>query len=424
MFFNEQDSLSRASFLKKLAVAASASLVPGFLTASEKENNLSRTRKNVKSVIFLNMAGGMSHVDTFDWKKSSQFRGVRSSLKGLQIGEAFSRTAKELHRLNLVRSVHSNIGDHDGASAYLHTGHGRNNGFPDIPSFGGVIAKALDKGGAYFPGHITMGNKNRIIGKGGFLGNAYDSFHINNALQPLTNMKPPRNISDARLYRREKLLQKIDMSFSESIYSPEIKTWDKMHASALDFMNSERLQVFDLAQESKKNRERYGENRTGNAMLLVKRLAEAEIPFIELSIGGWDTHNNNKQKISEIASTLDPALAALLGELGSSGLLSQSLVVLSTEFGRTPHMASNGDGRDHFPRAFTTLIGGGGLPAGAVIGSTDEKGEKITADPVSVTDQVATIYAACGIDPQGNLKNSFGRPYPLAPGGKIIKGMV
>ena len=419
------NNISRAEFLKKTgrwAVAGMAgSAIPPLVSAEE---NIS-INSPVKSVIFLNMAGGMSHVDTFDPKPGiCQFPLVNSSIKGINIASCFNKTAKQLHQVSLVRSLFSKTGDHRSASRLLHTGHGRNNGFPDIPSIGAVIASAKDKKGAYFPGHITMGGRSEIIGAPGFLGSRFASFHISDASRPLGSMRPGRGISDARLYRREELLSGLNRGFAEKVTGAKTDQWRQMRMAALDFMNSSRLKVFDLSLESEKARGLYGENRTGRALLLARRLAEAEVPFIEITIGGWDTHANNKERIKSITDELDPALASLLADLGESGLFKQTLFVMASEFGRTPAMASNGNGRDHHPRVFTGLIAGGPIQPGRVIGASDGKGMKPGSDPVSVPRFLATVYRASGVDPEASLENSFGRPFNLVEDPSTIKELL
>ncbi len=378
----------------------------------------------VKSVVFLNMMGGMSHVDTFDPKKTSMFRSVPSSIPGVSVGEPFARTARELHRVNLIRTVNSDVGDHDGAQHLLHTSHKRIAGFNDIPSFGAVIAFAKQSKGTYFPEHITIGGKGGLVGEGGFLGNRFASFHVSNLDRPVSNLKPAwGSVDSARMMRREMLLDLINGDFASRVQGTNVAVYEQLQKSALDFMNSDRLSVFELQSEPEAVRKRYGETMAGKALLLARRLAAVEVPFIEISIGGWDTHDNNRDRIAKIASELDPALATFLADMDSSGLLKQTLFVLSSEFGRTPDVSSNGDGRDHYPKVWTTLIGGGSLGRGRVIGQTDEKGERPVKDAVSVPEQMATIYAAAGLKGDAVLTTSFGRPFQLVSRAKPVQAL-
>ncbi len=424
--FTSTENESRKSFLLKAAAAFGFAPFQGLFAEDKMASQAEKIRIDspVKSVIFLNMAGGMSHVDTLDPKKQSQFGTTSSSIRGVRLSNVMRKTARELKRTSLIRSVGSSQGDHVRAQFLLHTGYDVGAGFPDIPSMGAVIAYAHYKPGPYFPQHITLGGRGRMIGKGGFLGTRFNSYHIGNPDRPLSNIEGHRWLREHRFFRREQFLDMLNENFGKKVESKNTNEWKKMHKAALDFMNSEQLKVFNIKKEKSRTRKRFGDTRVGKGMLLAKRLAAAEVPFIEVTVGGWDTHSNNKERIAKIMTDLDPAIAALLGELGSTGLLKQTLVVLSSEFGRTPNMASNGNGRDHFPRAWTTLIAGGKIDSGRVIGATDRKGEKVIKNPVTVQDQVATIYKAAGIDYQASLKSGFGRPFPLLPKGKPIKGLI
>ena len=430
--------LSRMSFLQQAGLAFGALSIPGFLDSKAlfaAEKNEAEARKRitidspVKTVIFLNMAGGMSHIDTFDPKPGRQtagpFRAINSSIRGAKVSDRLPRTARELRRVSMIRSVHSEEGDHGRGQYLLHSGHRMMGGFADIPSFGSVIAFAKHKpGGAYFPDHVTLGRRGGLVGQSGFLGTRYAAFHVSNADRPLNNIAPRGRVQAERMSRREQILDMLDKNFSGQVSGQQIEEWQKIHASAVDFMNSDRLAVFDISKEPAAVRARYGDSFPGKAALIARRLAEAEVPFIEVSVGGFDTHNNNRERLTKILGGLDPAVAALLGELGSSGLLKQTLFVLSSEFGRTPDLRGAGDGRDHFPRAWTTLIGGGPIEGGRVIGATDIDGKKPAKDPVHLRNQVATIYQAAGVDPQEYLTSGVGRPFPLVNDPQPVQALL
>ncbi|MCB1327446.1 MAG: DUF1501 domain-containing protein [Spirochaetales bacterium] len=419
---------SRASFLKKLGLAFGSGLglvaFGGPIARRTRAEGISDLclPSRARSVIFLNMAGGMSHVDSLDPKPGNgPFGRVRSSINGVELSDRLPQTARELRRINIVRSLYSRQGDHSRASHLIHTGHDMMGGFRDQPCFGAVIAAAKhDPAQPFFPDHITLGGRGGMIGRGGFLGTRFDSFHVGNPDRPLQNLTPPGRPNEASYYRRSRMVELLDQNFAARVQSPQTRVWQEMHTAALDFMNSDRLAVFEIERESEALRRRFGNTATGKSLLLAKRLAEARVPFIEVTVGGWDTHNNNRNKLTELFGQLDAPFAALLGELGSSGLLDETLVVFNSEFGRTPRISSNGDGRDHHPRAWSALIGGGGLPAGAVIGQTDEHANEPRGEGVHAKDFVATIYRAAGLDPTGSLYNSQGRPMQLVPDARPI----
>lgn len=430
--------LDRADFLKYsgLAGLAGLGLFAGGGGLSSSKLFAEKHAKNrpeditldspVKSVIFLNLAGGASHVDSFDPKPGNgPFKMINSSIRGAKVTDRLPKTAGALKHMSMIRSVYSEEGDHQRAQYLLHTGHRQMAGFRSQPSVGGVIAFAKEQKGPYFPQHITIGGRGGVAGDGGFLGVRYDAFHIGNVDRPLTNLSPRNNrLTEDRFYRREQILEAINTNFNGRVSSAETAVWSEMHESALAFMNSEKLKVFDLAKESATNRRRFGDSKMGKALLMAKRLAEAEVPFIEITQGGWDTHNNNRERVSTLLGALDGPIAALINDLAATGLLKQTLFVIGSEFGRTPVIAGNGDGRDHHPRAWTMLMGGGNLPKGAVIGATDDKGHKPTKDPAHLSSVVATMYAAAGVDPESAIYTGQGRPMQLITKHRAIRDLV
>lgn len=424
MFINKK--VSRRAFLASLSAIPFAGV--NALTRNESWEDELRTELNedpsVKTVIFLNMSGGMSHIDTLDPKPDSQFKSVRSSAKNISLSETFANTAKQMDKAALLRSVHSGAGDHERASYLLHTGTMPNAAFRDIPSQGAIIAFAKQKQGPWFPGHITVGGRGGIIGRGGFLGTRYDSFHISNVDNPLSNLTPPGNVSSLRQVRRKAFLDLTNQHFSSIASAAALDNWNTLHNSAVDFMNSDKLDAFDWNTASKTDQKNYGDTKMGKAMLMSRRLAEMEVPFIEITLGGWDTHSSNKERVQELSSLIDKPLATLLSDLENKKMLSSTVVMLSSEFGRTPKMAANGNGRDHYPSAWTTLFAGGNFRRGVVYGSTDEKGAKVTSNPVSVARQTATLFAAAGISLTTDLYNSEGRPFSLANGEDPIEEIL
>ncbi len=418
--------VSRRDFLGAggglLAAAAAAPFLPRSLRAEDEYDQFTIPTP-VKSVIFLNMAGGMSHIDTLDPKPNlTTFGAVQSSIRGVRVAETLQKTARELNKLAMIRTTWHEDGDHGFAQYLLNSGYrmSEGGGFPDLPGFGSMIAYSRKRNEAeekYFPSQITMGDRSGMIGRPGFLGVRYAGFHVGNLDRPVNHLQPAwGSYTPERLARREQFLEVVNAGFQRRNSSPNIAYWNRMFEAALDFMNTEKLSVFDISKEPATVRARFGDSWAGKAMLMAKRLAAAEMPFVQITIGGWDTHDNNRERVANICKDLDGAFAALLGELSSSGLLKQTLVVFSTEFGRTPEVGGR-DGRDHFPSCWTTLIGGGDIPPGAVIGESNEKGtrERQGSERYHWRDVMATIYRAAGIDHEAHLTNSMGRPLPFVP---------
>ncbi|MCW7505553.1 DUF1501 domain-containing protein [Leptospira paudalimensis] len=385
----------------------------------EKEPESITLPSKVKSVIFIEMMGGMSHVDTLDPKPNSAFAKVPSSISGLSLLEPFSLTAKQLHSIGIIRSTWSEDGDHGFAQMLLGTGYRMTEamGFPDIPHFGSVIAYAKKSKvkSSYFPSYVSIGGRGGKNGNSGFLGINYSGYHVGNVDEPIQHLNPSYGkFSDERLLRRKDLVSFMNDEFSKTYPSKETKHWKKMLMAAEEFRNSKDIDSFRISLEDEKTKARYGTTWQGKAMLLAKRLAKQEVPFIHISIGGWDTHTGNKAQITKIMKETDMGIAALLEDLNQTGLIKQTLFVLTSEFGRTPDVGSR-DGRDHHPKVWSTLLGGGPIGKGFVFGETDELGAKPTKpnEAVHLRDLITTIYKASGVDPEGELTNSFGRPFLL-----------
>ncbi|PJZ88341.1 DUF1501 domain-containing protein, partial [Leptospira levettii] len=271
----------------------------------EKEPESITLPSKVKSVIFIEMMGGMSHVDTLDPKPNSAFSKVPSIISGLSLLEPFSLTAKQLHSIGIIRSTWSEDGDHGFAQMLLGTGYRMTEamGFPDIPHFGSVIAYAKKSKlkSSYFPSYVSIGGRGGKNGNSGFLGINYSGYHVGNVDEPIQHLNPSYGkYSDERLLRRKDLVSFMNDEFSKTYPSKETKHWKKMLMAAEEFRNSKDIDSFRISLEDEKTKARYGTTWQGKAMLLAKRLAKQEVPFIHISIGGWDTHTGNKAQITKI----------------------------------------------------------------------------------------------------------------------------
>ena len=215
------------------------------------------------------------------------------------------------------------------------------------------------------------------------------------------------------------LADAFDKKFHETYSHKSVRAQSEMYDDAVRLMRSEDLQAFDLTQESEATRENYGNNGFGQGVLLARRLVENDVRFVEVSLGGWDTHSNNFPSVSARASILDQALSTLLADLTRRGMLEETLVVVATEFGRTPRINQN-NGRDHFPKAFSTMLAGGGIKGGQAYGLTDETGENVVENKVQVPDFNATIAHALGLPLDKVVLSPSKRPFTVAHKGRPI----
>jgi uncharacterized protein (DUF1501 family) len=229
------------------------------------------------------------------------------------------------------------------------------------------------------------------------------------------------------LRKRESLAETLDANFMEQFRSADIKAHADMYEDAIRLMTSKDLDAFDLTKEKSKFKKDYGSDRFGQGLLLARRLVERGTRFVEIELSGWDTHSNNWPTIDKLGKLVDKGVSTLIRDLESKGMLDSTLIVLTTEFGRTPKIS--GTGRDHYPIAFSSFIAGGGVKGGQAYGKTDDTGEHIAENPVHVLDFHATIGALLGIDPKDTISISGAGDFNIYGGtggkrGNAIKELI
>jgi hypothetical protein len=424
-------NFTRKEFLQASSALVAGLTIPGnsleaisfkdIFSSRKSENEELSIPSPIKTVIFINMEGGMSHVDTLDPKRGSAFGQVDSSIPSLRILEPFKKTASHLHKLSVIRTTYCEDGDHGMAQHLLNTGYRETEtvGIPDLPHMGSMISyvKSLNQPkSSYFPRYVTMGGRNGKIGDPGYLSVDHAGFHIGDPNKPLSNITPSwGKYEKDRISRRESFLELLNQDYKKVNRSSNLELWDKMYVAAREFRDSNKISAFDWSKEPESILKKYGESWQSKSFLMARKLAEIEVPFIQISIGGWDTHDNNKSRITKIMSETDQGLAALLDDLEVKGLFGQTLFLLSSEFGRTPDVGAR-DGRDHHPKVWTSLIGGGKISRGRVFGTTDEKAEKPEKNSqiLHVRDLIASLYSYAGVNPAKQIMNSQNRPVAIA----------
>ena len=308
-------------------------------------------------------------------------------------------------------------GDHERASYFLKTGF-RPDPTVRHPAAGAIAASVYPPAGLDIPAHVAL-NPAQWPPRGGYLGAKWDAFQVHDP------GGPPGNLTDAatpnRRARRLRGLEALSRSFA--VGRPG-QLGDTRHAEtteeALAMMDSPQVKAFEIADEPAELRAAYGDTRFGRGCLVARRLIETGVRAAEVTLDGFDTHADNFGGMATQAAALDPALAALLKDLTDRDLLKSTVVLVMTEFGRTPQINAL-DGRDHWPNGFSCLIGGGGLASGRVIGGTDPAGVKPPTDPVSVQDLYATVFAALGVDHEYEEMTPIGRPLKRSEGTPIPK---
>ena len=417
--------MTRRHFFGHLATSAMA--VPAFQFASALRAQASQGRKPHKSCILLWMGGGPSHMDTWDLKPESEknageFRPIDTAAPGVQICEHLPTVAKQMNRLNLVRSLNSREGNHDRGTYMMHTGYAPSTTVVH-PGFGSVCSYELGPNlGASFhlPHAVAINSPSEGAG---FLGMSHSPFYVQNPTAEIANLMPPKGVQD-RMGRRLALLGSMEDRFIKERrgYAPaDHKT---VYSKTVAMMTSADTRAFELDDEPDALRDLYGRNNFGQGCLMARRLVEAGVSFVEVSLGGWDNHTDIFDTLSKgNLPKLDKAMGALVQDLAASGLLDDTLVVWMGEFGRTPRINQDG-GRDHWPQSWSVVLGGGGLKGGQVVGATDKDGVEIVDREVGVMDVMATMATVMGIDLDTQYHTPNGRPIRLIDGGKPISELL
>lgn len=419
------DDMTRRDFVTHAARAfLGVSVLPAlgnWPAAAATEPGSSRAAMTGKNVIYLFMAGGMSHLDTFDPKPESDVQGpvkaISTNADGIQISEYLPRMVHHMDKVAVIRSLHSTQGAHEQGRYYMHTSYILR-GTIRHPSLGAWVMRLAGRGHDTLPGNVVIGGASREAGSG-FMETKYAPVVIGNPNAGLQHSRLPQDVTQNRFHKRMAVAGKLDRTFRERYDLQQVRAYTDMYQDAINLMNSKDLAVFDISREKSEVREAYGENGFGQGCLLARRLVAKNVRFVEVSLGGWDTHTDNFEITANRAATLDQALSTLLADLQSRGLLEQTLVVLATEFGRTPLINENA-GRDHHNKAFSCLLAGGGIKGGRVYGRTDERGSEVDEDLVKVPDFNATIAHAVGLPVHEVIHSPEGRPFTVAHKGKPL----
>ena len=377
------------------------------------------------NLIILSMRGAMSHLDTFDPKPGREEQGetkpIQTKTPGVLFGEHLPKLAQQSERLAVIRSMTTETGDHQQGQYVMRTA------YPVLgsirhPSLGSWALHVQGKASRDLPGFVLVGNGNEHPGAG-FLDPSVTPVPVADPALGLENTVRPAYLTEKNFNRRLALADRIDADFRRRFAGPQVEAYDQMYKDAVRLLGSVDLEAFDIAKESEQTRERYGTSPFGQGCLLARRLVEAGVRCVEVEYGKWDMHREIFEELPESAGNLDAGMSALVTDLEKRGLLSSTLVVLATEFGRTPRINENA-GRDHHPAVFSCVLAGAGVKGGAVHGASDERGFKPDKDAVSVPDFLTTVAAACGLPYDKEFMAPNGRPFKIGGGGKPIKAVL
>ncbi len=388
-------------------------------------------KARAQSVINIFLPGGIAAQESFDPKLLApiEYRGplgtVKTKLEGIYFSDHLKETAAVADKLCVIRSMTHGEADHNRGTHNMFTGW-RPSPAVQYPSIGSIVSHELGPRNDLPPYVCVPSQPNEFAGTG-YLGSAYGPFSLGadpgNGRFRVRDLNLPSGVDEKRFAERREMRAVVDAHFSGLEKSDALTGMDSFYQRAYAMMSSDKARAaFDLKKEPDKLRDEYGRNAAGQRMLLARRLVEAGVRFVSLTYGGWDHHDNIRNGVSSQMPEFDRAFAALVRDLAQRGMLDSTLVLVTTEFGRTPKINGTG-GRDHYPKVFSIIMAGGGIKQGCVHGSTDPTGSEPDNDPLTVPDYAATIYHLLGIDFEKALL-AGARPVKIVKDGEVARGLL
>jgi len=412
--------MSRRHFMRHLATGAAT--VPAIEFISHLQAHAADLQKNNKACILMWMGGGPPTIDIWDLKPGSKNGGEFKpiSTKGdLQISEMMPETAMQMDKLSVVRSMSTREADHGRGRYYMHTAYAPN---PTVthPTFGSVVSYELGtkRKQLEIPAFVAVGGN---PGSPGYLGMSHAPFSVGSNGQ-IRNARMGET-GKGRLKQRLSMLGVIEDNFIRTNRGEAPKSHKDVYKKAVNLMTSEQMKAFKVNEEKPEVVEKYGNNNFGRGVLMARRLVETGVPFVEVSDGGWDTHNNNFGSMRNKLPIQDQAIAALTQDLKDRGMLDDVVLVWMGEFGRTPRINQN-VGRDHWAASWSVMIGGGGLNGGLAVGKTDADGVRVIGKSYQPGDIWATVAYALGIPLDTVHTSKRGRPMKIANGGQPVQELI
>jgi hypothetical protein len=406
--------MNRRLFLQSGVAGALGVSLAGFGTQGLWAADL---RRHKKQVLLIWLAGGSSQLETWDPKPGrptgGPFRAIPTAVPGTHISELMPQMARLMNRVALVRSLDTRIAEHGQAAQLVLRGRRPEVGIAH-PDLGAVISRELGERDSAVPEYVSLylATEGQTMSRPdpGFLGGRYAAMNLERSARP-ENIALPAGLTEQEHTEREHLRRYLSERFNQGREAAEIEGYNSTYARVRGLMRSDSL--FDLEREPVAVRDRYGPTDFGQHALIARRLLEAGVPMVKVARAWWDSHTDNFESHRELVSEFDHVMSMLLGDLEDRGLLATTLVVILSEFGRTPTI--NKDlGRDHFASAWSCAFAGCGIRGGSLHGKTDADGKSVVGGKVGAGDVVATLYRAVGINPK-KVYRAGPRPVPLVP---------
>jgi hypothetical protein len=427
-------SLSRRGFLHVGTCTALGLTLGDFFRMKARADlkHYDSVEGKAKSVIHIFLPGGMAHQESFDPKPLAppEYRGplgaINSNVEGIQFGELWKNTAQVADKLVVVRGMTHGEAAHERGTHNMFTGY-RPSPALQYPSFGSVISHEFGSKNSLPPYVCIPGQPNEFAGSG-YLSSAYGPFSL--GADPaggnfkVQDLALPGGVTEGRFNRRRAILDGIDNHFKSLEKSDALTAMDTFYQDAYKLISSPQArEAFALEKEADKLKDEYGRNEAGMRLLMARRLVESGVRFVSVTYGGWDHHDNIQGAMGGQVPNFDKAYARLINDLSERGLLDSTLVMVTSEFGRTPKINATG-GRDHWPKVFSVLLAGGGLKKGMVYGSSDALGAEPENDPMTVENLATTVYHQLGINADKELMAPGARPIEIVDGGSVVNDIL
>jgi uncharacterized protein (DUF1501 family) len=385
-----------------------------------------------KSVIHIFLPGGMAHQESFDPKPYApvEYRGpmnsIESKIPGVRFNEVLAQTAQMADKLAVCQSMTHGEAAHERGTHNMFTGYRPS---PAIlyPSIGSVVSHEFGPRNN-LPPYVCIPNQPNEYAGSGYLSSAYGPFSLGSDPADggfrVQDLALPGGIDEKRFGTRRTILDAVDEHFAKAEKSDAVAAMDSFYQRAYGLISSAKArEAFNIHAEPDALRNEYGRNAAGQRMLLARRLVEAGVRFVSLTYGGWDMHNDINGGIRSQLPAFDQAFAALIRDLDKRGLLASTLVMVSSEFGRTPKINGTA-GRDHWPKVFSIVLAGGGIKRGIAYGRSDATASEPEENPLTVEDLATTVYNQLGIVADKELMAPGDRPIEIVNGGNVVKELI
>lgn len=381
------------------------------------------------AVIQIHLPGGLAHQESFDPKPYSpkvyrgEVKAIDTRLPGVSFASHLGKTAKVADRLTVIRSMTHGEAAHDRGTHNMLTGY-RPSPAVVYPSMGCVISEELGSRDD-LPPYVCVPAPNSPYNGTGYLSASYAPFSLGDDPASkgfkVRDLDLPGGVDEVRFGRRRRMLEAVGGDFGTSVDG--VGAMDSFYSSAYKMLASEEAKAaFRIDEEKSKLRDRYGRHAAGQRLLMARRLVESGVRYVTVTIGGWDHHQQIARRVGEQLRPLDQAFAMLIRDLEERGLLERTLVLLTTEFGRTPKINPQG-GRDHWPGVFSVVMAGGGVKRGYVHGASDTTASAVESKGVTPEDLARTVYTLIGVDPDKALLAGT-RPIRLVKGGRLLRDVL